>query len=90
MIDKREILEAASALGLLPNVVEKDYVLGWLRRPTRSRTAWTSTGPTYIYRCPFCDKTFRRKTMDSTLNPHKDASGRDCPGRRGRYEDTRY
>lgn len=30
MIDKREILEAASALGLLPNVVEKDYVLGWL------------------------------------------------------------
>lgn len=30
MIDKREILEAASALGLLPNVVEKDYVLGWM------------------------------------------------------------
>ena len=30
MIDKREILEAASALGLLPNVVEKDYVLGWV------------------------------------------------------------
>ena len=30
MIDKREILEAASALGLLPGVVEKDYVLGWV------------------------------------------------------------
>ena len=30
MIDKREILETASALRLLPNVVEKDYVLGWL------------------------------------------------------------
>jgi predicted nucleotidyltransferase component of viral defense system len=30
MIDKREILEMASALGLLPNVVEKDYVLGWM------------------------------------------------------------
>ncbi len=30
MIDKREILETASALGLLPNVVEKDYVLGWM------------------------------------------------------------
>ena len=30
MIDKRDILEAASALGLLPNVVEKDYVLGGL------------------------------------------------------------
>ena len=30
MIDKREILEIASALGLLSNVVEKDYVLDWL------------------------------------------------------------
>jgi hypothetical protein len=34
MIDKREILEAASSLSLLPNVVEKDYVLGWLRAAT--------------------------------------------------------
>ena len=30
MIDKREILEAASSFSLLPNVVEKDYVLGWI------------------------------------------------------------
>lgn len=30
MIDKRDILETASSLGLLPGVVEKDYVLGWL------------------------------------------------------------
>ena len=30
MIDKREILETASALGLLPSIVEKDYALGWL------------------------------------------------------------
>ena len=30
MIDKREVLETASALGLLPSVVGKDYVLGWL------------------------------------------------------------
>ena len=30
MIDKREILETASSLSLLPNVVEKDYVLGWM------------------------------------------------------------
>jgi hypothetical protein len=32
MIDRREILEAASAFSLLPNIVEKDYVLGcWLQ-----------------------------------------------------------
>jgi len=30
MIDRRELLAAAGNLGLLPNVVEKDYVLGWL------------------------------------------------------------
>ena len=30
MIDRREILEAASSYSLLPNVVEKDYVLGWI------------------------------------------------------------
>lgn len=30
MIDRREILEAASSFSLLPGVVEKDYVLGWM------------------------------------------------------------
>lgn len=30
MIDKRDIIEAAARLGLLTNVVEKDYVLGGL------------------------------------------------------------
>jgi hypothetical protein len=30
MIGEREILEVASAFGLQPGVVEKDYVLGWL------------------------------------------------------------
>jgi hypothetical protein len=30
MIDRREILEAASSFSLLPNIIEKDYVLGWM------------------------------------------------------------
>ena len=30
MIDRREILEAASSFSLLPSIVEKDYVLGWV------------------------------------------------------------
>jgi hypothetical protein len=30
MIDRREILEAASAFSLLPSIVEKDYLLGWM------------------------------------------------------------
>jgi hypothetical protein len=30
MISKREIMEFARDLSLDPNIVEKDYVLGWL------------------------------------------------------------
>lgn len=29
MIDRHEILDISKTLGLLPNVVEKDYVLSW-------------------------------------------------------------
>jgi hypothetical protein len=40
MIDRREILEAASSFSLLPNIVEKDYVLGPQKKPgCTSRTA---------------------------------------------------
>lgn len=60
------------------------------RKPVRSTTAWGNSGPIYIYRCPICDKTFRRKTMDGKLNPHKNPSGWDCPGLQGIYEDTKY
>ena len=45
MIDKREIIDTATALGLTPHVVEKDYVLGWLRRP-ESSFRWTLGGST--------------------------------------------
>jgi hypothetical protein len=31
MIDKREIINAAATLRLNPHIVEKDYVLGWIR-----------------------------------------------------------
>lgn len=45
MIDKRDILEAASALGLLPSVVEKDYVLGWLLAGIHAHPELTGPGP---------------------------------------------
>ena len=46
--------------------------------------------PTYIYRCPMCDKTFRRKSMNSSLNAHKTKDGWPCSGRTGYYETTKY
>ncbi len=30
MIERCEILDTAKTLGLVPQVVEKDYVLGWI------------------------------------------------------------
>ncbi len=47
-------------------------------------------GPTYVYRCPGCRKTFDRKTMDGALNPHKNPRGYECYGRYGTYVRTKY
>ena len=54
MIDKREILEAASSFSLLPNIVEKDYVLGWILAGINAHDelaeSWVFKGGTC--RCP--------------------------------------
>ena len=70
MIDKREILEAASALGLLPNVVEKDYVLGWLLAGINAHpdlaASWVFKGGTCLKKCYF--ETYRfSEDLDFTL-----------------------
>jgi predicted nucleotidyltransferase component of viral defense system len=70
MIDKREILETASALGLQPSVVEKDYVLGWLlagiyAHPELTNT-WVFKGGTCLKKCYF--ETYRfSEDLDFTL-----------------------
>lgn len=70
MIDKREILETASALGHLPNVVEKDYVLGWLLAGINAHPelvdAWVFKGGTCLKKCYF--ETYRfSEDLDFTL-----------------------
>ena len=47
-------------------------------------------GPTYVYRCTVCKKTFDRKTMEGSLNPHKNSRGYPCPGRYGVFVRTKY
>nr|WP_240980119.1 nucleotidyl transferase AbiEii/AbiGii toxin family protein [Ramlibacter agri] len=49
-----------------------------------------SGGPTYVYRCTVCGKTFDRKTMDGTLNPHKNRQGYPCYGSYGVYVRTKH
>jgi len=55
MIDKREILEAASSFSLLPNVVEKDYVLGWILGGIYAHEelaeTWVFKGGTCLKKC---------------------------------------
>ena len=60
------------------------------RRSPRRRSSIVSDGPTYVYRCPMCDKTFRRKKQDSKLNAHKTKDGWQCSGRTGYFEKMIY
>src|SRR5438876_4139209 len=70
MIDRREILEAASSFSLLPNVVEKDYVLGWILAGINANEelaeGWVFKGGTCLKRCFF--ETYRfSEDLDFTI-----------------------
>src|SRR5260370_42614217 len=70
MISKEEIIAFASETGLTPNVVEKDYVLGWLLAGIYSNTLisskWIFKGGTCIKKCYF--ETYRfSEDLDFTL-----------------------
>ena len=70
MIDRTEVLEMAGDLGLRPDVVEKDYVLGWLlagiaNHPTLQAN-WVFKGGTCLKKCYF--ETYRfSEDLDFTL-----------------------
>lgn len=68
MIDRQEILEFAAGVGLEPNVVEKDYVLGWMlagmlqritRPDTTDGTRGTANGRIFLQAC--VTKNWRRQ-----------------------------
>lgn len=59
-----------------------------LSRPRRSTVR--AHGPTYVYRCIYCRRTFSRQTMNGTLKAHKNLRGYPCPGRTGVYVRTKY
>jgi predicted nucleotidyltransferase component of viral defense system/DNA-directed RNA polymerase subunit RPC12/RpoP len=70
MIDKREILDAATTFGLNPHVIEKDYVLGWLlwgiSNHENLSAAWIFKGGTCLKKCFF--ETYRfSEDLDFTL-----------------------
>jgi len=54
------------------------------RAPRHSRSR---SGTNYTVECTSCGRQFRRKRRNTTMRPHKDASGWRCPGRRGSIVD---
>ena len=78
MIPKREILELATSSGLSPQVIEKDYVLGWILAGIHQHDigkSWAFKGGTCLKKCYF--ETYRfSEDLDFTLSDpgHIDAS----------------
>lgn len=64
----------------------------WGAAPQRSNKTrgFGTSGVTYVYQCPVCQKKFERKTRDGTLRAHKTPGGWDCSGRTGYLVDTKY
>ena len=74
VIDRQEIMDFAREMGLDPNVIEKDYVLGWLLAGISNHPAfgseWIFKGGTCLKKCFF--ETYRfSEDLDFTItNPH--------------------
>lgn len=51
-----------------------------LKLPTPTKPKPISSDLVYVYKCPYCNKTFERKTNNPIFNPHKDRNGYLCGG----------
>lgn len=70
MIDRQELLDLAREFSLRPNVVEKDYALGWLLagigKHASTKDSWVFKGGTCLKKCYF--ETYRfSEDLDFTL-----------------------
>jgi predicted nucleotidyltransferase component of viral defense system len=70
VIDRREIIDTATTLGLNPRVIEKDYVLGWVLAGIYNHDAlaggWIFKGGTCLKKCFF--ETYRfSEDLDFTI-----------------------
>jgi hypothetical protein len=64
------------------NAIVSTFRSGPRRRSSSSGPA--TSGPTYVFQCPYPHKLFRRSHSDPALRAHKRPRGSgDCPGRHG-------
>ena len=61
------------------------------RRSTRSTGFGAASGPTHVFKCTVCGKTFNKKSYDAKLNKHKNKrTGYECYGTIGIFVRTKY
>ena len=61
------------------------------RRSIRSTGFGAASGPTYVFKCALCGKTFNKKSYDAKLNKHKDKrTGYKCFGTISIFVRTKY
>ncbi|MEW5817849.1 MAG: nucleotidyl transferase AbiEii/AbiGii toxin family protein [Spirochaetota bacterium] len=56
----------------------------------RTRRQNVSYGTKYVFKCTVCGKQFTRHSYNTSLNPHKNKQGYQCPGTIGIYVTTKY
>jgi predicted nucleotidyltransferase component of viral defense system len=75
VIGKREILNFSNELGLAPNVVEKDYILGWLLAGIAQHpelgASWIFKGGTCLKKCFFETYRFSEDLDFTTTDPNQ-------------------
>jgi hypothetical protein len=61
-------------------------------RSLRSRSGRITSNlvPKYVFKCTICGKQFTHKSLNSSLNQHKNKGGYPCYGRSGIYVATKY
>lgn len=73
MIDKREVMEFSREFGLNANVIEKDYVIGWvlagISKHPQLATDWVFKGGTCLKKCYFETYRFSEDLDFTVTNP---------------------
>jgi hypothetical protein len=60
-------------------------------KSTRGTSFTRAGGPTHVFKCSVCGKSFNKKSYDATLNKHKNnRTGYDCYSSFGVYVRTKY